>query len=236
MNIALLLAGGVGSRLGAKMPKQFVEVNNKPIIIYTMQEFQKHNDIDKIIVVCYEPFIQILNDLALKYHINKFVAAVSGGATGQESLFNGLKFLEKYGCCDDDFIIIHDAVRPFVPRVIIDDLLLVAKEKGNACASLPCHETLIQTDNQLEGNKYIDRSIVRRVQTPQCFKFNEIFYACNDANNKGINNAIYANTLMIDYGHTIYFSKGFSNNIKITTHDDIALFTALLTLKEDDLV
>jgi 2-C-methyl-D-erythritol 4-phosphate cytidylyltransferase len=236
MNIALLLAGGVGSRLGAKMPKQFVEVNNKPIIIYTMEEFEKHEDIDKILVVCYEPFIPVLNKLAKKYNIRKYISAVAGGETGQESLYHGLLSLKNSGISDNDFVIVHDAVRPFVPHVIIDDLLKVAAEKGNACASLPCHETLIKTNDQIKGNSYIDRSVVRRVQTPQCFKFNELFFACDDAHKKGIVNAIYANTLMIDYGHTLYFSKGFSNNIKITTHDDIALFTALLTLKEDDLV
>lgn len=236
MNIAVLLAGGVGTRLGAKMPKQFVEVNKKPIIVYTMEEFQKHPNIDAILVVCYEPFIPHLVELAKHYNIRKFIGAVAGGTTGQESLYNGLKYLSKNNTSDDDFVIIHDAVRPLVPTAILDDLLRVAHEHGNACASLPCHETLLKTDDQIKGAQYIDRSTVRRVQTPQCFKLKELYMCCDDAINKGNNNAIYANTLMIDYGHTIYFSKGFSNNIKITTHDDIALFTALLTLDENDLI
>ncbi len=236
MNIALLLAGGIGSRLDAGRPKQFVKVKGKPIIIFTMQEFEKHPLIDKIMVVCYEPYIPELEKIVKQYGIKKYFVAVPGGKNGQESLFHGLKYLHDNKFNENDFVIIHDAVRPFVPTAILDDLIAVAKANGNACASLPCHETLVATSDQLSGSKSIERSTVRRVQTPQAYKLGDIYSAITKAYKIGMDNSVYANTLMLDLGHTIYFSKGFSDNIKITTKDDISLFKALLTLNEDDFV
>lgn len=236
MNIALLLAGGIGSRLDASKPKQFVKVKGKPIIAYTMQEFQRHPLIDKIIIVCYEPYIPELEKIIKKYRISKYAAAVPGGKNGQESLFNGLKYLHNQKFGDEDLIIIHDAVRPFVPLAVLSDLIMVASKNGNACASLPCHETLVATSDQLCGNQSIERSTVRRVQTPQAYHLKELYETLLEAYRKGIDNSVYANTLMLELGHTIFFSKGFSDNIKITTKDDVALFKALLTLDEEDFV
>lgn len=234
MNIALIIAGGTGSRMHHDLPKQFIEINQKPILVYTLEAFQKHPDVDGILVVCLEGWETVVRSYVTKYKLSKLKWVVSGGATGQDSCRNGLMALEGT-LKEDDLVIIHDAIRPIVPRIIITDLLRVAKLHGNACASLPMHETLIMTDNQESGKKSLDRNLVRRVQTPQAYRFKEIVDAHKWAHKEN-RQSVYANTLMVDFGKTIYFSLGFDNNIKITTSEDLALFKALLTIPEEELV
>jgi 2-C-methyl-D-erythritol 4-phosphate cytidylyltransferase len=235
MNIALIIAGGSGKRMNADIPKQFIEVSGKPIIIYTLEAFERHEDIDAILVVCIEEWIERLWQFARTFNIKKLKWIVKGGTSGQLSCYNGLERL-KGEVKNDDLIIIHDAIRPILPKIIITELIKVAKIQGNACSSLPMHETLIFTDNQLYGHRSLDRNLIRRVQTPQAYRYGELYDVHNKALEKGITNSVYANTLMVDFGKTIYFSLGFDNNIKITTSEDLTLFKALLNMDEKDLV
>ncbi len=235
MNVAIIIAGGSGKRMNADIPKQFISVEQKPIIIYTLEAFNRHPDIDAMLVVCLPDWIDRLWDYAKQFGITKLKFIVPGGSTGQLSCFNGLQLLRDY-VRDDDFVIIHDAIRPLVPRIIITELIRVAKQSGNACSSLPMHETLILTDDQMSGNQSLDRSHVRRVQTPQAYRFIDLYEVHLAALTKGITNSVYANTLMVDFGKTIHFSLGFDNNIKITTSEDLTLFKALLTMNEEELV
>ncbi|HAV19915.1 MAG TPA: 2-C-methyl-D-erythritol 4-phosphate cytidylyltransferase [Firmicutes bacterium] len=235
MNTALIIAGGSGKRMNSDIPKQFIEVANKPIIIHTLEAFARHPGIDEILVVCLEEWIERLWGMVRKFNIPKVKYIVKGGSSGQLSCFNGLETLRDH-LSDDDFVVIHDAIRPLMPEIIITELLRIAHEYGNACSSLPMHETLILTENQAFGSKSLDRDLVRRVQTPQAYRYGELYSVHKQALEKGITNSVYANTLMVDFGKTIYFSLGFDNNVKITTSEDLTLFKALLTMDERDLV
>jgi len=235
MNVAIVIAGGVGSRMKAEIPKQFILVKDKPIIIYTLEAFQRHPEIDAILVVCIDGWYDYLQEQAEKFHITKLRWITSGGVNGQGSARNGLLRLEGF-LKDDDIVIIHDAIRPIVPQIILTDMLDVCRKQGNACASLPCHETLIRTEDQKSGCESIDRATVRRVQTPQAYHYGELLSVHKQALEKGITHSVYANTLMVEMGKTIHFSLGFDNNVKITTPEDLALFKALLSMPEEELV
>lgn len=234
MNIAMIIAGGNGSRMNADIPKQFIEINDKPILVYTLEAFQRHQEIDAILVVVIKDWEDVVKSYIEDYKLTKLKWVVQGGKTGQESARLGLLALKKH-VQPNDFIIIHDAIRPIIPSIILTDLLRVAHLHGNACASLPMHETLVMTSNQQHGNQSLDRNHVRRVQTPQAYRFDDILAAHLWAEKEN-HPSVYANTLMIDFGKTIYFSLGFDNNIKITTSEDLALFKALLMIPEEDLV
>ncbi len=235
MNVAIVIAGGVGSRMKAEIPKQFILVKDKPIIIYTLEAFQRHPEIDALLVVCIDGWHDYLKEQARKFNITKLQWIVSGGINGQASARNGLLKLETI-LKDEDIVIIHDAIRPIVPQIILSDMLDVCRKRGNACASLPCHETLIKTADQKSGFESIERSTVRRVQTPQAYHYGELLDVHKRALTMGITHSVYANTLMVELGKTIHFSLGFDNNIKITTPEDLALFKALLTMPEEELV
>lgn len=235
MNVAIVIAGGIGSRMHAEIPKQFILVNDKPIIIYTLEAFQRHPEIDAIEVVCIDGWHDYLQEQANKFHISKLRWITSGGTNGQGSARNGLLRLEAF-LKAEDIVIIHDAIRPIIPQIILTDMLDVCRKHGNACASLPCHETLIRTEDQRCGSESIDRATVRRVQTPQAYHFGELLSVHKQAIEKGITHSVYANTLMVELGKTIHFSLGFDNNVKITTPEDLALFKALLSMPEEELV
>jgi 2-C-methyl-D-erythritol 4-phosphate cytidylyltransferase len=234
MNIAMIIAGGIGSRMNADIPKQFIEINDKPILVYTLEAFQRHPEIDAILVVVIQDWEDVVKSYIEDYKLTKLKWVVQGGQSGQESARLGLKALKNH-LQPTDYVVIHDAIRPIVPGIILTDLLRVARLHGNACASLPMHETIVITQNQLHGNKNLDRNEVRRVQTPQAYRYQDVLEAHLWAEKEN-RPSVYANTLMIDFGQTIYFSLGFDNNIKITTSEDLALFKALLMIPEEDLV
>jgi 2-C-methyl-D-erythritol 4-phosphate cytidylyltransferase len=234
MNIAMIIAGGIGSRMNADIPKQFIEINDKPILVYTLEAFQRHPEIDAILVVVIQDWEDVVKSYIEDYKLTKLKWVVQGGQSGQESARLGLKALKNH-IQPTDYVVIHDAIRPIVPGIILTDLLRVARLHGNACASLPMHETIVITQNQLHGNKNLDRNEVRRVQTPQAYRYQDVLEAHLWAEKEN-RPSVYANTLMIDFGQTIYFSLGFDNNIKITTSEDLALFKALLMIPEEDLV
>jgi len=234
MNIALIIAAGSGQRMGQDIPKQFINIYDKPIIIYTLEAFQNHPEIDAIEIVCLEGWQEILKSYCKQFNINKLKWVVSGGTTGQESIRNGIYHLEQE-CNIYDNIIIHDGIRPMVESSVLSELIITCNKYGNAVTSLPYNEQIFIKTDELTTNKYISRETLRRVQTPQAYKFEKLLWAYQTAfeNGIGIYGASYTNTLMVDLGETLHFSLGSDKNIKITTTDDIELFKALLKINKE---
>lgn len=233
-NFVILLAGGVGKRMGGELPKQFLTVNDKPIIIHTLENFQRHDDIDAILIVCVEDWIPQLKEILSEYNVEKVKWIIPGGSTSHDSTRNGIFHLRNI-INEEDFVIIHDAARPILPQKAISNMLNIAHEKGNASLAIPCHETILYTDDQISGNKELDRSKVMRVQTPQAYDYKTILEVYEKAEEDNLHDFIYADLVLVYYGKDIYFSKGFTNNIKITRKEDIPLCRSLMQFSEDDL-
>ena len=233
MNIALILAGGHGSRTAQDIPKQFMNVYEKPLIIYTLENFERHPDIDGIAVVCIDGWHEVLKAYARQYGITKLKWVVAGGKDGQESTQRGIEAL-KESCDAEDVILVHDAVRPFLPKEVITDAIVKCKQKGSGLSAVRCQETIVRTDDGISGQEGIARTEIMRVQTPQAYKFGKALWAYEEAGRRGINGEVYINTLMLRLGETVYFSYGSEKNIKITTIDDLELFKALLKMERED--
>ncbi len=233
MNIALIIAGGNGIRMHQDIPKQFINVNNKPIIIYTLEAFQNHPDIDAIEVVCIDGWHDILMAYAKQFNIDKLTGIVSGGKCGQESIKKGLLDI-KSKFHEDDVVLIHDAIRPLVSQEIISDNIVKCKKYGNAITAIPCAEAMLKTEDRIYSNSQIDRNKLMRTQTPQAFILKEILNAHEEAKTKNITNSVASCTLMVELGKNVYFSIGSEKNIKLTTPEDIEIFKALLNTKKED--
>lgn len=232
--IAIIIAGGKGSRMGLDIPKQFVNINDKPVIIYTLEAFQKHPQIDYIEVVCIEGWEDTLKKYCKQYGITKLKWIVQGGNTGQESIRNGVyNLIDKVK--DDDNIIIHDGVRPMLDEEIISDVIVKCNQYGNGVSSMPYNEQIFLKDNEESTIKYIPRETLRRVVTPQAYKFGKLNWAYHKAfaENIGISGSSYTNTMMTELGERLYFAAGSDKNIKLTTVDNLAIFKALLNAYDD---
>lgn len=233
MNIGLIIAGGSGQRMGQEIPKQFLNVYDKPVIIYTLETFQKHKNIDVIAVVCIEGWQHVLNVYAKQFNITKLQHIIAGGDCGQASIRNGVMKLEQeYG--DDNIVLIHDAIRPMLSEQIISDCINVTSEKGNAITVIPCAEAMLVTDDQYSSSNSYPRDNLKRTQTPQGFKLGAICDLHREAIEKGILNSVASCTLMIELGKKCYFCTGSEKNIKLTTVDDLDIFKALLKEKRSD--
>ena len=235
MNIALLTAGGVGNRMGQDIPKQFMTIDNIPVIIYTMQAFQSHPQIDAICVVCLKGWEVVLQAYANQFNITKLKWIVSGGSTGQESIRNGVYNLEGK-TADDDIIIIHDGIRPLVDETVLTDVIVKAKQYGNAVTSLPYNEQIFVIDDEISTTKFIPRETLRRVSTPQAYRFDLLDGKYHEAYEKGIGiyGSHYTNTMMVELGVRLYFAAGSDKNIKLTTKDDLEMFKAYLKSDKDN--
>lgn len=230
MNIALIIAGGSGARMHQDIPKQFITVNEKPVIVYTLEAFQNHADIDAIAVVCIEGWEQVLWAYANQFNITKLKYVVPGGKNGQDSIRNGVYELEKH-YSPDDIVLIHDAIRPMVSAEIISDCIVKTKKYGCAITTIPCAEAMIQTDDGVISTGSYPRDNLKRTQTPQGFPIGKICDLHRRALKAGITNSVASCTLMIEMGEQVYFSAGSEKNIKLTTVEDIDIFKALLAAK-----
>lgn len=232
VNVGLIIAGGRGQRVGQDIPKQFINVNDKPIIIYTLESFQKHPQIDRILVVCIDGWQEILWAYAKQFGITKLEWVVSGGNSGQESIRNGVFALRDH-CNSDDIVIIHDGIRPLVEEAVISDVIVKCRKYGNAVTSLPYNEQIFVINDDESTNEYIPRETLRRVQTPQAYVYSKLLWGYEEAfkRNIGIAGSSYTNTMMVDLGETLYFAVGSDKNIKITTQDDIELFKGYIKSK-----
>ncbi len=229
------MAGGSGSRTEQDVPKQFMNVYDKPIIIYTLEAFQCHPDIDTIIVACLDGWQTILEAYAKEAGITKLQHIVRGGANGQESARKALEALQGI-CKEDDIVIIHDAVRPMVSAEIISDCIVKCRQYGSGLAAVRCQETIVRTEDGEKGDSYVKRKGIMRVQTPQAYLYGKALRVHEKAHEQGVYDAVYTNILMLDMGETLYFSKGSEKNLKITTMEDVEIFKALYRVKKEDWV
>ena len=233
MNIALIIAGGSGQRMNQDIPKQFLNVNDKPVIIYTLEAFQRHPNIDKIEVVCLDGWQEILRAYCKQFGITKLANVVEGGENGQSSIRNGLWDLkEMYD--ENDLVLIHDAIRPMVSEEIISDAIRVCKKYGNSICVIPCAEAMLKTEDGVSSLEQIPRDNLKRTQTPQTFVLKDIVAAHEEALEKGITNSVASCTLYIELGKKLYFSAGSEKNIKLTTPDDIDIFKSLLVTRKSE--
>ena len=231
MNIAIIIAGGSGSRMGQSIPKQFITIHDKPVLIYTLEGFQHHPLVDAIEVVCIDGWQEVVWAYARQYGIDKLKWIVTGGKSGQESIRNGVFNLEGK-CSNDDIIIIHDGIRPLVDEFALTDVIEMAGEKGNAVTSMPYNEQIfiVNENDPSTTRQYIPRETLRRVATPQAYRFDKLDWAYHEAFEKeiGIYGSSYTNTMMVELGETLHFAAGSDKNIKLTTQDDLELFKGYL--------
>lgn len=235
MNVAIIIAGGVGSRMGQEIPKQFINVGEKPVIVYTLEAFQEHPLVDAIEVVCLAGWEQVLRAYARQYKIDKLKWVVKGGASGQESIRNGVYNFEGV-LAEDDICIVHDGVRPMLDPEVITDVVRVAKERGNAVTSMPYNEQIFLVDKKDSATttQYIPRETLRRVSTPQAYHFGLLDSKYHEAFEKGvgIDGSNYTNTMMVQLGVRLNFAVGSDRNIKLTTPENLEFFRAWATERD----
>ena len=233
-NIALIIAGGIGVRMHQDIPKQFINVHNKPVIVYTMEAFQQHPNIDGIEVVCLDGWHDILWAYARQFGITKLENIVSGGATGQESIRNGLYDLAKRYHDKDDIVLIHDAIRPMVNADIISDNIRVCRTYGNATTAIPCTSVMLRTSDSVVSEGQVPRDNLKITQTPQTFYIKELIEVHKEAIKMNLEPSIASCALYIEMGKKVYLSAGSEKNIKITTSEDIEIFSALVNSKRPE--
>lgn len=227
MNIALLTAAGLGSRMHLDIPKQFLNIEGKPVILYTMEAFQHHPQVDAMIVVTLENWKENIDAYARDYGIDKLKWIAVGGKTGQESIKNGIEELSKH-CAMDDVVMVHDGNRPFVSEEMISDSLATYKQYGSAVAAMPCIEAIFRSENGRTSSDCIPREQLFRTQTPHTYTLGKLLWAHERAKELKIENTTATCVLMKMLGETIYFSKGSEKNLKLTTHEELDIFKAMI--------
>lgn len=235
-NVAIVVAGGSGTRMGQDIPKQFINVFDKPVLIYTLESFQRHPDIDAIEVVCIEGWETMVEAYAKQFNIDKLKWIVRGGSSVQESIRNGVEHLADK-ISEEDNVIIHDGIRPLIDADVLTDVVKVCNTYGNAVTSLPYNEQIfvINQEDPSTTKQYVPREQLRRVSTPQAYRYGKLLAAYRKAFDEriGIYGSSYTNTMMVDLGETLHFAKGSDKNIKLTTKGDLELFKAYITADED---
>lgn len=235
MNIAIIFAGGVGKRMHTKQkPKQFLEMNSKPIIIHTLEHFQNNDEVDAIVVVCVKEWILYLKELLLKYRINKVVNVVPGGTTGQMSIFSGLTVAKQIAPLDDTIVLIHDGVRPLINSELISMNIQSVKQHGSAITTSKVNETILVVNETKSEIDYVpERNKSRVAKAPQSFFLKDIYDTHIKAQNDGLIEFIDSCTLMQFYGYEMYLVDGPQDNIKITTPEDFYIMRAIIEANEN---
>lgn len=231
-NIAIIFAGGTGNRMNTKSkPKQFLELHNKPILVYTLEVFNNHSEIDGIILVILESWVGYCEELVEKFRLNKVKAVVAGGETALQSQRNGLvKAEELFGT--DSIVLIHDGVRPLVDEETISRNIESVKTRGTAITVTPAIETITVRTETGEVGEIIERSKVEMARAPQSFYLSEILEAHRRSEEEGLT-FIDSASMMQHYGHKLYTVEGSPENIKITTPNDFYTFRALVDAREN---
>ena len=234
MNIGVIFAGGVGKRMNSRVkPKQFINVYGKPIIIHTLELFDNHEEIDAIAVACLEDWIPYLEELLEKFNIKKVKKIVPGGASGQESIYNGLKAAEKIAGGEKSIVLIHDGVRPLIHAKTISDNIASVQEHGSAITSVTVKETVLVVSKDNSIDSVPKREDTRLARAPQSFYLDEIIGAHRKAIAENKLDFIDSCSMMQYYGKKLYLIEGPQENIKITTPDDFYTMRALLDAKEE---
>ncbi len=231
MTTALIFAGGSGTRMNSRArPKQFLQFYGKELIIHTLENFQNHPEVDAIAVVCIAEWIPYLRRLLEKFEISKVRAVVPGGASGQESIYKGLRAIREYAP-EDSIVLVHDGVRPFVNEELIAQCIETVRQKGSAITVTPAIETIVtQEDGKITS--ITDRSKCFHAKAPQCFLLGELLAAHERARMEGRTDMIDSASLMQSYGHELHTVAGGFDNIKITTPADFYTFKALYEVRE----
>ena len=224
----ILTAGGVGSRVGSDIPKQFIHVENKPVIAYTMEAFQRHPSVTGIVISCLAGWEQVVETYAKAYGIDKLRGIVTGGRTNQESIANALAEVRE-AARDDDFVLIHDGKRALVSQDIISNALAVAQREGSAVTAIPCTEVIARRDagDEATSHETIRRECLARTQTPHVMRLGELLALHKRANEDGVDSAALPE-LMVRYGMAVHLTPGDEMNFKITTPSDLRIFRALV--------
>lgn len=234
MTIAVLLAGGIDPGFQMDIPKQFVNVYNVPIIVYTLEKFQKHPEVDAIMVACLSGWENLVSAYAKQFNIDKLQWVIEGGRTGQEtSRLAANKLMES--CGEDDIVIIHDAIRPMVSDEIISDSIATCKQKGMGIAAVTSMDNVMMTDDGITGKMSISRYAFRRVQTPQTYQLGDLYAAHAEALKQNIKDENDTNNMMSRLGKKVTFSKGSDTNLKINTVEDVEMFKALFNMKNKEI-
>lgn len=234
--VAVIVAGGSGSRMGQDIPKQFINVFDRPVLVYTLESFQRHPEIDAIAVVCIAGWETVVRAYAKQFNIDKLKWIVPGGDTVQESIRNGVEQLEME-LDPNDTVVIHDGIRPLIEPNVLTDVIETCRRFGNAVTSLPYNEQIfvVSEKDRSTTTEYIPRETLRRVSTPQAYRYATLLRVYKKAFTKGIgiHGSSYTNTLMVDMGERLHFAQGSDKNIKLTTKADLELFKAYITADED---
>ncbi len=235
MNIALIIAGGSGNRMGQDIPKQFIHIDGAPIVIHTMMCFQRHPDIQQIAIVCLKGWETVLQSYANQFNITKLKHIFPGGDSGMESIHNGIYGLLEAGCDGEDLVLIHDAVRPLLSQDIISGNIATCKAYGYAVTGIKCREAILESEDGFSTSTSIPRDRLIRTQTPQTFRLKNIISAHEEAKEKGITNSVASCTLCAELGNRMmHLVPGSEKNIKVTTVEDLEILKALMhTSKED---
>lgn len=234
MNIALIIAGGSGNRMGQDIPKQFMHIGDRPVIIYTMMAFQRHPDVNAIAVVCLSGWETVLQSYANQFCIDKLRWVFPGGDTGQASIRNGIYGLKEAGCADDDMVLIHDAVRPLLSQDIISSNIAICKNYGCAITGIRCREAILESEDGFRTKTSIPRDKLIRTQTPQTFRLGNIIATHEKAAQRGINNSVASCTLIAELSEQeMYIVPGSEKNIKITTIEDLEILKALININTE---
>lgn len=236
-NIAIIFAGGSGARMGSGLPKQFIEVNGKPIIIHTLEIFEDHPMIDGIYIACKEDYIEKLEKMLKRHMITKVGKVVAGGTTGQDSIRNALlAAAEDYD--QDSIVLIHDGVRPCITGELIDEDIKCVKEQGSAVTCTPFFETPVVSKGGVFVEDVPQRSEIFTAQAPQCFYLGEVLAAHKKirAENPKYEGIVDTCTLMKAYGKDVAIVRGNRGNIKVTTPEDLYTFRAMIEYRETEQV
>lgn len=233
MNVALILAGGVDARFRMDIPKQFVNVNNRPIIVYTLEIFQKHPDIDEIVVSCLDGWQEMVRAYGKQFNISKLTTIISGGKDAQESTYHGLEVLkDRMG--SGDIVVVHDAIRPMVSEEIISSSIQCCRKCGMGVAATYIMDNIMHSQNGREGYESINRSQIMKVQTPQAFDFQYIWEMHTKALNEKRTGAWDNSSLLTSLEQNVFFSEGSDLNFKINTTEDVEMFKALYRMKHPE--
>lgn len=235
MNIAVIFAGGVGSRMRSKeLPKQFLVIHGKPVIVRTVEHFQKHDAIDSVVVVCVPEWIDYCGSLLSKYGLTKVASVVPGGDTGQDSIYHGLRAAEVLAAGEKSIVLIHDGVRPLINEQVITDSICSVKENGSAITCVKAKETLLVEDVSAKVTAIPDRSLLRLARAPQSFWLDDILAAHRDAIASGRHDYTDSASMMFERGFDLTPIDGPDENIKVTTPGDFFSLQAILNARENE--
>lgn len=237
MNFTLIFAGGVGQRMNTgSLPKQFLKVHGKEIIVHTIEHFQKNNNIDGIVVVCVKEYMGLMEQLKERYALSKILCIVCGGNSGQESIWFGLRAMKNYIKSENDVVLIHDGVRPLIEQQTIDDNISCVRKYGTCITVAKSIETILIMGEHENINQVLDRSKCYVGRAPQSFYFKDIYACHTKSNSLGLHDFVDSSMMMQHFGYKIHTVLGPVYNIKVTTPMDFYMFKAILDARENEQV